>query len=295
MRPNVFIPGAQKSGSTSLASYIAAHPDCVLSQPKETTFFSRYARAQDLKGLERHFEGAPAGAKVAVEATTHNMVDPWAPYLIAATAGEGAKFIFIIRSPIARTYSGYLHLYKRGHDRRPAEAVFLGLGSAPQAATTEERRRIAVALAAGDLMLDRYVQRYDDYLWPFRHVHNSLYSEQVARYDALFGRDRVLALCFEQVLADQSALKAQLGAFLGVAAEGFPDVLPHDNATTFKDRTTLKARAKSLLARERPAPKIEPVALKPSADVRAALEPVFAGERAYWSERLGADLSAFGW
>ena len=39
--PNLIIPGAQKSGTSSLHAWLADHPQCVMSQPKEPMFFSR--------------------------------------------------------------------------------------------------------------------------------------------------------------------------------------------------------------------------------------------------------------
>jgi len=41
LRPNLFVIGAMKSGTTSLHSYLAAHPQVFMSTPKEPRFFTK--------------------------------------------------------------------------------------------------------------------------------------------------------------------------------------------------------------------------------------------------------------
>lgn len=293
--PNLFIPGAQKSGSTSLASFIGAHRQCLLSEPKENGFFCRADNLADLDLYRSFFQSAEGEApRIVADATTAYMPDPKLPRLIAAFAPTDPKFIFILRSPAARTYSAYLHLYKRGHERRRPEAVFLGLGSHWSEAVAEEQRRLAEALHAGLLAPDAYRPQYDDFLWAYRYLGNSAYREQIERYEATFGPERVLTLCFEAAIADPAALKRRLADFLDVDEAGFADALPREN-TTKLPKPTLRARVARVVKHKAKARDIEPVPLKPEPEIAEALKPLFVEETAYWSERMGMDLPALGW
>ena len=54
--PTFVIPGASKSGTSSLHHYLSAHPDIYMPPEKELHFFSRDANyEQGLNAYEAHF------------------------------------------------------------------------------------------------------------------------------------------------------------------------------------------------------------------------------------------------
>ena len=57
MKPNLFIVGAAKSGTTSLHSYLRSHPQIYMSEPKEPHYFcTDFHRSSDLlKGTQSGF------------------------------------------------------------------------------------------------------------------------------------------------------------------------------------------------------------------------------------------------
>src|SRR5215467_11507820 len=63
-RPNFFLVGAPKAGTTSLARYLAQHPDIYMSPVKEPCFFSTEVRPEN-------FADSPNGA---------GMITEWAGY-----------------------------------------------------------------------------------------------------------------------------------------------------------------------------------------------------------------------
>lgn len=52
--PEVYLIGAQKSGTTTLAYLLAQHPDICLSEPKETHFFHNTGQ-KELIGIKNNF------------------------------------------------------------------------------------------------------------------------------------------------------------------------------------------------------------------------------------------------
>lgn len=294
--PNVFLAGCQKSGSTSLAEYIAAHPACLLSTPKENAFFSRATNLQDLARYQRAFlPDANPQASVIVDATTENMANPRAAHFIVGALGSGLKAIFMLRAPTARVYSGFLHLYKRGHERRDPEDVLLGLGEDPIRAEHIEQARLARALVEHQITPEPYQRRYDDYLWSFRYVANTYYRRQIAEYETAFGSENVLVLIMERAISNPEVLRQRLSRFLDVDPAGFPDRLPHENKTRLPQHPTLRSRIARLVKGRPNAVDVVPVPTKPSPAIVEALRPLFGEETAYWSDRLDVNLADFGW
>jgi hypothetical protein len=294
--PNVFLAGCQKSGSTSLAEYLSAHPDCLLSNPKENAFFSKATNLQNLGGYGSAFPGAfSVSPRVIIDASTENMANPRAAPFIAGALGTDIKVIFMLRAPAARAYSGYLHLYKRGHERRDPAAVLLGLGEDQNEAEQAELRRLARALVDRQVTPEPYKRKYDDYLWCFRYVANTNYRRQIAHYEAQFGAANILVLAMEEALQAPEALRRRLGAFLDLDPAGFPQVLPHENPTSLPDTPSLRSRIARIVKRRPNAVDVKPVAVRAEPAIAEALTALFREETAYWSSRLEVDLTELGW
>mgnify|MGYP006424092415 CR=1 FL=1 len=119
-KPNLFIVGAPKCGTTSLYAWLMAHPDVFMCTPKEPNYFGsdlhrQYARS--LADYEALFEGC-GRASVLGEASTH--------YLYSARAipeafdyNPEAKFIACIRNPVDLVMSFHSHLYNIGVETEP--------------------------------------------------------------------------------------------------------------------------------------------------------------------------------
>lgn len=300
--PNVIVAGAQKSGTTTLCLFLDSHPHCLLSEPKEPNFFSRAENVAHLAKYERCFRRASAPHRVLVDGTTSYMADPAVAPRIRGSLGDEVKIIFVLRKPSARAYSSFLHMLKRGHERRTADEVFLGLSDDPAAAAEQERSTLEQAAASGRVASRPYRHLYDDVLWNYRYVGNSLYSSLVESYTATFKRSNILVLYFEEVTRDISLARETLGAFLGVDPALFPDTLGRFNSTRVPDVSNsvewLIEQARWIKRGNwnlvRPS-EIMASPLRPTAAVQAKLENIFASEVAYWSRYSGRDLETIGW
>jgi len=115
-----------KSGTTSLARYLASHPDVFMTKPKEPGFFNP-ARNWD-RGLG-WYEGLFANARpdqARGEASTSYTMAPRVPGVPERVQGvvPEARFIYLIRNPVDRIRSMYVHLVDRGEEQVPiAEAI----------------------------------------------------------------------------------------------------------------------------------------------------------------------------
>lgn len=132
--PNFFIIGAQKSGTSSIHSMLKQHPDIYLSEIKELEFFNHSNRVNEenfFQNYLKHFEQAN-GQKIIGESTasyiwTYSDESPWCnqskiynrniPQSIKRYLGEDVQFLVILRDPVKRAVSAYMHHFRQGRIR----------------------------------------------------------------------------------------------------------------------------------------------------------------------------------
>ncbi|MEH6591228.1 MAG: sulfotransferase [Halioglobus sp.] len=115
-KPNFYVIGAQKAGTTSLHNYLSCHPEIYLPARKESKYFvmdRRYA-----KGFSHYLDenyAAVAGQKMIGE------VDPDYMYFECAIERmthhfdlRDLKLVIVLRNPADRAFSHYLMTYRRG-------------------------------------------------------------------------------------------------------------------------------------------------------------------------------------
>jgi hypothetical protein len=186
-RVDFMIVGAQKCGTTTLSQVLRSHPSVVCSYDKETNFFStcsdwraeiaRYERMFPRREGAHHFEASPTYTFYPYRnLEIWNDLHDFNPHL---------KVVYLVRNPIERVTSAYMHMYERGYTDRTFEAALVEI---PQ-------------------LLD--VTRYATQIKPFLER---------------FGEDQVRILFFEDLLRQRRALQDELGRFLDIDPDGFGDV-----------------------------------------------------------------------
>lgn len=203
MQVDFAIVGAQKCGTTTLYDILNTHPDLVGSRVKEPHFFLApdwRARLNDYHSL---FAQRP-GAKY-FEASTSYTFFPLRRLGIWHDMFEynpAMKFIYLVRNPIDRIVSNFVHVYER---------------STITASIDEELR-------TNRFYLD--VTRYHTQIMPFIRK---------------FGRDRVMLIDFDDLIEDRETVMRDLSEFLEVDPEHFGDYADvHSNASG--DPRILQAR-----------------------------------------------------
>jgi hypothetical protein len=181
--PDLIVIGAQKCGTTSLHHYLDAHPEVAMSQPKELDFFiGRDGWARGRAWYEEHFKSSPAAIRGESSPSYTNYPRyRCVPERIAQMVPD-ARLIYVVRDPIARIVSNYIHSYANGETRRGIDAEL------------------------GDL-------RNSDY------VGQSLYFTQLRRYLRVFPAERILVIAQEDLLNDRLGTLRRVFAFLGVAED----------------------------------------------------------------------------
>lgn len=179
MLPNFVIIGAMKGGTTSLYHYLRGHPEIFMTETKELHYFVADKNlGRGLDWYERQFagaEGRPAVGEASPDYAKYPIHDG-VPRRMAEVLPD-VRLIYLLRDPVERIRSHYLHDLARGRERRP-------IGEA--------------------------VPANPHYLAPSR------YALQIEQYLAHFARERLLLLRSEDLRADRTASLQQVYRFLGV-------------------------------------------------------------------------------
>jgi hypothetical protein len=217
-KPNFFVIGAGRSGTTSLYNYLQQHPDVFMSPIKETNFFAYNGEAaRSLMGnlakknpfpvvtIEDYlalFRGA-SGKRAIGEASPLYLHSPHAAQRIKEFAAA-AKLIAVLRHPADRAYSSYyLHARDRREPRTFDEAI------------RQERAGIE------DRSLTRPQRQY---------LRLGLYSQYLLPYFEIFERTQLAIYLFDDLKADPQGLMRKLFRFLDVADDFVPDTSHRYNA-----------------------------------------------------------------
>lgn len=123
MLPGFIIIGAMKSGTSSLYQYLASHPDVVPSRIKETNFFKTVDDFN--KGLDWYESLFDKDGGIAFEASPNYAKRhefPGVPARMHSVLPE-AKLIYVLRDPIDRMVSHYVHNYSNGRESAPFSEV----------------------------------------------------------------------------------------------------------------------------------------------------------------------------
>ena len=124
--PDYCIFGAQKSGTTSLYSYLALHPEVKPSYVKEIHYYNQHY-TNGLKWYRSHFPiGSIKRSKrkfITGEASTMYLHHEETPLRLREDCPD-IKLILVLRNPVDRAISHYHHRIRTGRETRDMETAF---------------------------------------------------------------------------------------------------------------------------------------------------------------------------
>ncbi len=177
--PDFIIIGAMKCGTTTLQAQLVAQPGVFMTTPKEPNFFSNdeiYAKGLDwYEGL--YSEASPGD--LLGEASTHYTKLPTYPETLPRLTAcvDQLKVIYLIRNPIIRAVSHYIHEWTMGEMSGEIDQAF-----------RDHPELIAY----------------------------SRYGMQIAPWFEAFGADNILIASLEEMNRTPQAVLDRVGQFLGL-------------------------------------------------------------------------------
>jgi len=214
-RPNFFIVGAPKSGTTSLHNYLSEHPDVFMSRNKEPCFlapdFFSPAYPQTEEEYLRCFEGYSGESRVG-ESTSTYLYSKLAAKRIHEYAPD-AKIIAMVRNPVDLVLSLHAQRLKEGNEN---------IARLDDALEAESDRRQGKRIPVGFRYPKEYLL-YREY---------GKYAEQLKRYFREFGRESIHVVIFEDFKRDTVSEFAKVCHFLNISTKFKPDMRIYNPAQT---------------------------------------------------------------
>ena len=202
-KPNFFILGAGKSGSTSMYYYLKQHPDIFLTSIKEPTFFNK--GFQVVKNPINYFKlyDQVCTEKIIGEASHAYLTNPSTAKLLKALFPD-SKFLVILRNPVDRAYSLYHHMRRTGYEP---------INTFEKAIDAEEKRYNS----------KEFRNNCPQYFYNFLYFRSGLYGEQVKRYFSIFSPEQFHIIKFEQFITNPIGHLKKIFQFLDIS----PDFIPN--------------------------------------------------------------------
>jgi len=198
-KPNFFVVGAQRSGTTTLYYTFKKHPDIFVSPIKDIQFFYHKISKEKWTKYLNFFQNA-TNEKIICDVTTSYLYNKKSPYLIKERI-PNPKILIQLRDPVERTISNY-----KQNKKEQNESLSL-----KQALKKEEER---IKLGFPDF---------------FHYYHASLYYSQVKRFIDVFGKKNVKITIFEEFIKNPEKVLNEIATFLQIDPKGFPQKIKKHN------------------------------------------------------------------
>lgn len=206
-KPDFFVVGAPKCGTSSLHTYLAAHPEVFMSRDKEPTFFGKdigrswipYPTLEDYLALFREARDDQRAG----ESSVAYLRSKRAPEEIRRFNPE-SQIIVMLRNPVDVMYSFHGHMLFIGEEKIVDFRKALAAGELRRAQASEPDGN---GQPVPPSLLYREIVRF---------------AEQLERWLTVFGRERLHVIVYDDFAQDVAREYERVLCFLGVD----PDVRP---------------------------------------------------------------------
>jgi hypothetical protein len=212
-KPNLIIIGAQKAGTTSLYNYLVKHPDIYPASipysnlkkeihyytlyPKKSQFWYRSHFPTLLTVINQWIKRKPY---IAIESTPYYLFHPVAAQRMNLVT-PNVKIIILLRNPIDRFISHYMHNKRAGREPLTME----------QAINTYPDK---IDLISKKIT---YIRNYANVEHGFRsYVERGFYAEQIKRYLNLFPKNNIRFYCSEEMFKNPNKVLSDIFQFIEV-------------------------------------------------------------------------------
>lgn len=218
--PTFFIIGAQKCGTTALYHFLNQHPDVFMSPVKEPNFFAFDGEPVDFRDADGRYSpirdnsitDLPSYQALFSGRTRERAVGEASPHYlyVSGTAKRikdhipDVKLIAILRDPVERAYSAYLHA---------------------RLASREPVRDFEEALRRED---DRIRSRHG---YIYHYASMGFYYRQLLEYFDQFKRDQIKIYIHDDLEDDSLGFMRDIYSFIGVDSSFVPDMSLRHNAS----------------------------------------------------------------
>lgn len=239
--PDVVLIGTSKSGTSSLAAYLAQHADFHAPYYKEPHYFTLRARwpfflyrAFFPAALSRWYARAKGRPFLTGDFTPSHYLCPHLPARLRRELPE-ARLLVLLRDPVERAFSHYRSHVAMGLEKRSFAEACQG----EPACFDKERARMAA---------DPHY--YSRPLHDAGYVTRGLYVDYLRPWFESFPREQILVLGFEDLVRDPEGVVSQVCDFLGIERLRLPEwkVYNRSGATKIEMAAEVREHLRELYA-----------------------------------------------
>jgi hypothetical protein len=201
-RPDFFIIGAPKCGTTSLAHWLGQHREVYFSPVKEPHFFNDEDELRTIRTLAEYealFSPADGRHKAVGEGSTWYLFAPEAVVNIERYTGGKAKYVVCLRNPVDMACSLHSEMYVNGNE---------------PVADFEKAWRLQADRAAGRVRL-----AFSGAPSHLQYARACALGSLLSRLYDRVPRERVLTLFLDDIAADGRKALGEVAAFLGIGTD----------------------------------------------------------------------------
>tara|TARA_Y100001954_G_scaffold234097_1_gene288742 strand:- start:51 stop:956 length:906 start_codon:yes stop_codon:yes gene_type:complete len=222
--PNFMCIGAAKCATTSLYNILKQHPQIGLSSFKEPHFFDNINNFKNGKEwyLDSYYKNLNSYCALG-EFTPTYLASKHAPQRILNFFGHKMKFIVILRNPVDRSYSHFLHTKRDSHET----LTFV------QALENEDKR----------LEKTNDNQNFISFL-RYSYIYQSKYYMHIKNYLKFFNMDQFHFVKFDDFVNDRKNTLNKILKFLDVSTNEDLDINVYSNKASVARSKKLKSLMK---------------------------------------------------
>ncbi len=232
-RPNFFIVGAPKCGTTSLYEYLRQHPEVFMAhdgqhywRSKEPYYFCEELIAREGMGVHTEeeylklFEGATGQPRIG-ESSALYLYSEQAPTRIKAFAPD-ARILIMLRHPVEMMMSWHRDCLRWGHE---------DIVDFREAIEVADQRRAGMRLPPAS-----------GYPGCLQYLEMATFSMQVERYVHVFGAEQVKVCLLDDFARDPAATFREVALFLGIDPSFTPSFDVHNEQVALTQAHYLRHR-----------------------------------------------------
>jgi hypothetical protein len=230
-RPNFFIVGAPRCGTTAMYDYLRAHPDVFMPYFKEPVYFgrdlSKRSRTFDEQAYLELFQSS-RGERRLGEATVWYLYSETAAEEIKAFAPD-ARIIIMLRNPVDMMYSLHSLMLLTGNE---------DISDFEEALAAEPDRARGLRIPKGARRVEGLQYRAC-----------GRYAKHVRRYFDTFGRAAVSVITYDDFRRDTASVYRETLEFLAVDPDFRPDFAVVNRNKAVRVRALQRVTASDLFIR----------------------------------------------
>lgn len=210
----LIVAGAEKAGTTSIHTYLSAHPQVCPSIKKETDYFRNQTVSFD--GYIEQFQSPGPQHRIYLESSPGYLAEARtaAPRIHAIV--PQAKLVFFLRDPIERLYSSYTFYISRLH--------------IPPTMSFEQFVDHCFKYSENE----KYAEEIGLLPWHLLALRRSCYGDLLAEFSRLNGSDQLLIIDYDRLRGSLKDVMRDICNFSGIDAGFFDDYeFSRENVTFF--------------------------------------------------------------